>query len=36
MLRFVARRLLLGLVVLWITSGAVFVLFFVAPTTPPS
>jgi peptide/nickel transport system permease protein len=34
MLRFVARRLLLGLLVLWITSGAVFVLFFVAPHDP--
>jgi peptide/nickel transport system permease protein len=34
MLRFFARRLLLGLLVLWITSGAVFVLFFVAPHDP--
>jgi peptide/nickel transport system permease protein len=34
MLRFVARRLLLGLLVLWITSGAVFLLFFVAPHDP--
>ena len=32
--RFFARRLLLGLLVLWITSGAVFVLFFVAPHDP--
>jgi peptide/nickel transport system permease protein len=34
MLRFLARRLLFGLLVLWITSGAVFVLFFVAPHDP--
>jgi peptide/nickel transport system permease protein len=34
MLRFFARRLLLGLLVLWITSGAVFVLFLVAPHDP--
>jgi peptide/nickel transport system permease protein len=34
MLRFLVRRLLLGLLVLWITSGAVFVLFFVAPHDP--
>jgi peptide/nickel transport system permease protein len=34
MLRFLARRLLFGLLVLWITSGAVFVLFLVAPHDP--
>jgi len=34
MLRFFVRRLLLGVLVLWITSGAVFVLFFVAPHDP--
>jgi peptide/nickel transport system permease protein len=34
MLRFVARRLLMGLLVLWTVSGAVFVLFFVAPHDP--
>jgi peptide/nickel transport system permease protein len=34
MLRFLVRRLLLGVLVLWITSGAVFVLFFVAPHDP--
>ena len=32
--RFLVRRLLFGLLVLWITSGAVFVLFFVAPHDP--
>ena len=32
--RFFARRLLLGLLVLWTTSTAVFVLFFVAPHDP--
>jgi peptide/nickel transport system permease protein len=34
MLRFLAHRLLLGLVVLWIVSVAVFVLFFVTPHDP--
>ncbi|HEY4727679.1 MAG TPA: ABC transporter permease, partial [Actinomycetes bacterium] len=34
MARFLARRLLFGLLVLWIVSGAVFVLFFVAPHDP--
>jgi peptide/nickel transport system permease protein len=34
MLRFLVRRVLLGVLVLWITSGAVFVLFFVAPHDP--
>jgi peptide/nickel transport system permease protein len=34
MLRFLVRRLFLGLLVLWIVSGAVFVLFFVAPHDP--
>jgi peptide/nickel transport system permease protein len=34
MLRFLAHRLLLGLVVLWIVSIAVFVLFFVTPHDP--
>ena len=34
MLCFLARRLLFGLLVLWIVSGAVFVLFFVAPHDP--
>ena len=32
--RFLARRLLLGLLVLWIVSVAVFVLFFVTPHDP--
>src|ERR671935_521473 len=32
--RFLVRRVLLGVLVLWITSGAVFVLFFVAPHDP--
>jgi peptide/nickel transport system permease protein len=35
MVRFLVRRVLFGLLVLWIVSGAVFVLFFVAPTTRP-
>jgi peptide/nickel transport system permease protein len=34
MARFLGRRLLFGLLVLWIVSGAVFVLFFVAPHDP--
>ena len=34
MARFLARRLLFGILVLWIVSGAVFVLFFVAPHDP--
>jgi peptide/nickel transport system permease protein len=34
MLRFLTRRLLLGLLVLWIISVAVFVLFFVTPHDP--
>jgi len=34
MLRFLTRRLLLGLLVLWIVSVAVFVLFFVTPHDP--
>ena len=34
MLRFLAHRLLLGLLVLWIVSVAVFVLFFVTPHDP--
>jgi peptide/nickel transport system permease protein len=34
MLRFLLRRTLLGLLVLWIVSGAVFVLFFVTPHNP--
>ena len=34
MLRFLTHRLLLGLVVLWIVSVAVFVLFFVTPHDP--
>ena len=34
MARFLVRRLLFGLLVLWITSGAVFLLFFVAPHDP--
>ncbi len=34
MARFLVRRLLFGLLVLWITSSAVFVLFFVAPHDP--
>ena len=34
MARFLARRLLFGLLVLWIVSGAVFALFFVAPHDP--
>jgi peptide/nickel transport system permease protein len=33
-LRFLLRRTLLGLLVLWIVSGAVFVLFFVTPHDP--
>ncbi|HWC42535.1 MAG TPA: ABC transporter permease [Actinomycetota bacterium] len=32
--RFLARRALFGLLVLWIVSGAVFLLFFVAPHDP--
>ena len=35
MLRFLLRRTLLGLLVLWIVSGAVFVLFFVATLVVP-
>jgi peptide/nickel transport system permease protein len=34
MLRFLVRRVFFGLLVLWIVSGAVFVLFFVAPHDP--
>jgi peptide/nickel transport system permease protein len=34
MVRFLVRRLLFGALVLWIVSGAVFVLFFVAPHDP--
>jgi peptide/nickel transport system permease protein len=34
MLRFLVRRLFFGLLVLWTVSGAVFVLFFVAPHDP--
>jgi peptide/nickel transport system permease protein len=34
MTRFLARRVLFGLLVLWIVSGAVFLLFFVAPHDP--
>jgi len=34
MARFLARRVLFGLLVLWIVSGAVFLLFFVAPHDP--
>lgn len=34
MFRFLARRLLYGIVVLWVISIAVFVLFFVAPNNP--
>jgi peptide/nickel transport system permease protein len=32
MLRFLARRILLGLVVLWVITTVVFVMFFVAPS----
>jgi peptide/nickel transport system permease protein len=32
MVRFLARRILLGLVVLWAITGLVFVMFFVAPS----
>ena len=32
MLRFIVRRSLFGLLVLWIISAAVFVLFFVTPS----
>jgi peptide/nickel transport system permease protein len=34
MARFLVRRVLFGLLVLWIVSGAVFLLFFVAPHDP--
>lgn len=34
MLRFLVRRLLFGVLVLWLISVAVFVLFFVAPHDP--
>ena len=36
MARFLARRLLFGLLVLWIVSGAVFVLFKLLPGNPLS
>ena len=35
MARFLVRRLLFGLLVLWLISLVVFVLFFVAPHDPP-
>jgi peptide/nickel transport system permease protein len=34
MLRFLVRRLVFGVLVLWIVSGAVFLLFFVVPHDP--
>lgn len=34
MLRFIVRRLLFGVLVLWLISVAVFALFFVAPHDP--
>ena len=34
MARFLVRRVLFGLLVMWIVSGAVFLLFFVAPHDP--